>query len=146
MAQPHLWGTIGGMHESAARLYQAALEMRGVEGQTRLASLLGQVAQVVNNWEARGVSKEGALLAQREIGCDANWLLTGEGSMQAGWPFKRVPLARVLALDSETLAFVEGRMLSVLEDSEHQTIPLTAKERVLLQNAKVDITKVPNHR
>lgn len=38
---------------------------------------------VMTNWKRRGISKEGALQAQKEIGCNAGWLLTGEGAQEA---------------------------------------------------------------
>jgi len=68
------------IHPTIERLYQAAKELRDVSGQSAVARLLGKTPQVVKNWEARGISSEGALLAQKIIGCDANWLL--EGGMQ----------------------------------------------------------------
>jgi len=69
--------TIGQMHETAKRLYEAAKNMKGVEGQSAVARLLNESPQNLNNWEARGVSKQGAIKAQAIIGCDANWILNG---------------------------------------------------------------------
>ena len=69
------------MHIQMERLYQAAKELRGIEGQTEVAIALGQSPQTVNNWETRGVSKMGALKAQTVFGCSATWLLTGNGPM-----------------------------------------------------------------
>ena len=107
------------MHESAARLYLAAKELRAVEGQTPVAALIGaETPQTLNNWEVRGVSKEGALLAQAALGCDALWILYGRGTMTAGWPFKRVPLGRWLALLEPAQSYVEGRLLSAIEEVE----------------------------
>lgn len=63
------------------RLYRAAKELRGLTTQAEVAAALGQSSQTVNNWEARGVSKLGALAAQTEFGCSATWILTGAGSM-----------------------------------------------------------------
>ena len=47
-----------------------------------MARLLNVSPQVMKNWEARGVSEGGALLAQKIIGCDANWILNGSGPRQ----------------------------------------------------------------
>lgn len=63
------------MHESMAKLYKFARENKQITGQTELANALGETPQTVNNWEARGISQRGANVAQRKIGCDANWLL-----------------------------------------------------------------------
>ncbi|MFD2299403.1 S24 family peptidase [Paracidovorax citrulli] len=67
------------MHESTARLYQAASEIRDVAGQSAVARLLGESPQNLKNWEVRGVSKAGALKAEELIGCSAAWVLTGDG-------------------------------------------------------------------
>ncbi|AVS71509.1 phage repressor protein [Paracidovorax avenae] len=66
------------MHESALRLYQAASELKDVTGQSAVARLLGESPQNIKNWEMRGVSKAGALKAEKLIGCSAAWLLTGD--------------------------------------------------------------------
>lgn len=74
------------IHPTIERLYQAAKELRDVSGQSAVARLLGKTPQVVKNWEARGISSDGALLAQKIIGCDANWLLDGVMQMRnADW-------------------------------------------------------------
>lgn len=67
---------------TTARLYEAADEFRDVRGQSAVARLLNVSPQVMKNWEARGVSEGGALLAQKIIGCDANWILYGTGKKQ----------------------------------------------------------------
>jgi hypothetical protein len=67
---------------TAASLYQAAAELQNVQGQSAVARLLNVSPQVMKNWEARGVSEGGALLAQKIIGCDANWVLNGFGQKQ----------------------------------------------------------------
>lgn len=74
------------LHPTIERLYLAAKELRDVNGQSAVARLLERTPQVVKNWEARGISNEGALQAQKIIGCDANWLLDGITSMRnAAW-------------------------------------------------------------
>lgn len=90
------------IHPSAARLYEAALELRDTRGKSAVARLLNVSPQMVNNWEGeRGVSEKGALLAQRVIGCDANWVLTGDGQMlRTDWPFSP-ELRRRVAASSE---------------------------------------------
>lgn len=60
-----------------SRLYLAAKEVKKVEGQTNVAKLLGQVPQTVKNWESRGVSKPGAIIAESVIGTRVNWVLDG---------------------------------------------------------------------
>jgi phage repressor protein C with HTH and peptisase S24 domain len=69
------------MHIQMERLYRAAKELKNIGSQAELARALNQSSQTINNWEARGISKSGFLIAQTEIGCSAAWLMTGEGPM-----------------------------------------------------------------
>lgn len=80
--------TIPGMHETYERLMLAAKEMRDVTMPAAVARLLNTSQQVLKNWEKRGLSEGGALVAQRVIGCDANWLLghTDQMASQAWKP------------------------------------------------------------
>lgn len=71
------------LHATMNRLYQAAKDLIGLSGQSAVASRLSQSPQTLNNWEARGMSKGGMLIAQRVIGCSAVWLETGRGDMVA---------------------------------------------------------------
>lgn len=70
------------IHASMARLYEAAKELQKVEGQSAVARLLNLSPQRMNNWERRGISQMGAVKAQEVVGCDANWILTGAGTMR----------------------------------------------------------------
>lgn len=69
------------MHEQMRRLYDAAMELRGIAGQSELAHALNESPQTVNNWERRGISIRGMLNAESALGCSALWLSTGSGSM-----------------------------------------------------------------
>ncbi|WP_454862496.1 LexA family transcriptional regulator [Paraburkholderia fungorum] len=73
--------TNGKIHETTARLFEAAKLLKGAEGPSDVARLLGVSPQKVTNWKSRGVSTEGMLDAERLIGCRATWLQTGEGNM-----------------------------------------------------------------
>ena len=52
---------------------------------------MGSTPQVIKNWEARGVSKEGALAAEKAFGCSPLWVLEGVGRAPGEPP--RRPLA-----------------------------------------------------
>lgn len=67
------------MHPTMKRLYQAAREIKGKEGQSSVARLLDESPQTLNNWEARGMSRQGMMKAEEILGCRANWLATGRG-------------------------------------------------------------------
>lgn len=70
------------MHETTVRLYEAAKAIRQIDGQSELARALNLSPQVVKNWESRGVSKDGLLIAEQKLGCSAIWLKTGNGTMR----------------------------------------------------------------
>lgn len=74
---------IDDMHNTMIRLYQAARDLTGLEGQSAVADKLGQSPQTLNNWESRGMSKGGMLIAQRVLGVSAVWLEAGTGEMVA---------------------------------------------------------------
>jgi hypothetical protein len=69
------------IHESMNRLYQAALELGGIKGQSAVARALDCSPQVVQNWEKRGISNKAALSAERIFGCSARWIMDGTGEM-----------------------------------------------------------------
>ena len=73
--------TIGPMHESAARLYDAARVLANTEGQSNVARLLNLSPQVMKNWESRGVSFEGAISAEKVLGVSPAWIVENAGTM-----------------------------------------------------------------
>ncbi|WP_246179329.1 LexA family protein [Pandoraea aquatica] len=75
------------MHETFRRLYEAARQVRpAISTVADLARALNQSEQTINNWAYRGngVSKQGRLIAQRELGINATWIDDGQGQMVAG--------------------------------------------------------------
>lgn len=75
--------SISDMHETAKRLYEAALALKKIEGKSNLARYLDESPQTMTNWEKRGVSKAGMIKAEVLLGCSVRWLETGYGNMQA---------------------------------------------------------------
>jgi phage repressor protein C with HTH and peptisase S24 domain len=76
------------MHESASRLLEyARARTKGsrseITGFADLQEILETSSATMTNWKSRGVSKEGALKAEKKLGCSASWVLTGEGDDQA---------------------------------------------------------------
>jgi hypothetical protein len=49
----------------------------------QLGRLLRVTPAVITNWKARGVSKDGAIAAEKILGCQAHWLLNGGSSFEA---------------------------------------------------------------
>ena len=76
------------MRDSMARLYQAAKQLRGIEGKSAVARLLNVAPQNVGNWEARGVPAEAILDAEELIGCSGLWVRKGLGPMVVGEPYE----------------------------------------------------------
>lgn len=69
------------MHPSMNRLYEAAKAALGLTSQADLSRALNQSSQVLHNWEKRGVSKSGMLLAQQELGVNPAWISSGAAPM-----------------------------------------------------------------
>lgn len=69
------------MHPTMARLYRAVDLLHDVRGQSALAREMNTSPQRIKNWESRGISQTGANEAQAQLGINATWLLTGDGSM-----------------------------------------------------------------
>lgn len=65
------------IHPSVANLYEAAASLRRHDSPAAVARALNVSPQRLQNWEERGISKEGALLAQNVYGVDANELRRG---------------------------------------------------------------------
>ena len=76
------------MHESMQRLYQAAETLKHIESKpAKLAKFLEVDHGKVTNWQRRGVSRDGALIAKEKIGCNAGWIVFNEGMMRDGHQF-----------------------------------------------------------
>lgn len=72
------------MHESLRRLFALALEDAKADGASALAKALDEVPQTITNWGKRGVSKDGALKAQRLFGWSAAWIRHAEEPKRIG--------------------------------------------------------------
>jgi hypothetical protein len=78
-------------HESLTRLLAVAAEHQ-IVGPAALARALNESDQVVTNWGRRGVSKAGALNAQRLFGISHSWILNGtEPKVIAAPEFSALP-------------------------------------------------------
>lgn len=108
------------MHESASRLYQAAVDagkIAGLAPLTELARALNASVQKVKNWEKRGVSKEGALMAQNVLGISATWVLEGVGPVVSG-ALASPPEAAASARDATNQIAVWNEPADLPEDSD----------------------------
>jgi len=101
-------GKMRAMQESAKRLFDAAREAtRGsaapITNWKQLGLALGETPQVISNWKNRspGVSKEGAIKAERLYGVSVDWVLHGTRTGKStGLPRSQ---AQLLSLDSHTV-------------------------------------------
>ena len=72
------------MHETMKRLYEAAKELKGIDGrgaQSELARLFNSSPQTLKNWESRGISNQGMIDAAKVLGISVSWLQSGAGEM-----------------------------------------------------------------
>lgn len=80
---------------------------------------LDESSAVMTNWKARGISRDGALEAQRRFGCNAWWLLTGEGPQSVSdWPFAMVDRSRWDACTDQERGYVQHALHKALEAVE----------------------------
>nr|WP_172624050.1 helix-turn-helix transcriptional regulator [Rhodanobacter glycinis] len=98
------------LHPSCARLYSVAAEI-GDDAPAKVSTRLNVSAQVLQNWEGRGVSKDGALQAQAVYGCDANWLLGIQGaSIRAS----RMPSIHAVATTETRPGYVRFQLMDAI--------------------------------
>jgi hypothetical protein len=100
-----------------------------------IARQSGVTRAAVTDWlngETEVLTVRVAQCLSSKSGYNANWLATGEGRMLVGafpkalppvraWPFKRINPARIARLSSEELAYVEGKLESLIEQVESDT-------------------------
>jgi len=112
------------MHETTQRLYEAA-KSREIIGQSNVARALGVSPQTVKNWETRGVSKAGIIMAQHVFSCNATWLATGEGIKELG----NTSDVRKQLLDAAYENLSEAQKDQLLQICNTFTQPAEAKPR-----------------
>lgn len=95
------------------------------------------VAQVIAG-KTKALTADNSARAARFLAVDGFWLATGEGHLQpndqaapaaAPWPFKRIDIGRVERLATDELAYVEGKLESVIESVESRTGAAKSKTR-----------------
>lgn len=64
------------MHPSTKRLHEVAAQF-GHTSPKQIAMALNQSEQTVSNWKTRGVSKDGAIEAEKIYGCSSSYVLSG---------------------------------------------------------------------
>lgn len=115
--------TMEKMHESAARLFQAVEEIYPGEAITSaIARRMNVGDNLVTNWKTRGVSFQGAVIAEAVFGAPAAWILTGnKPPIKNSWPFAEwVNYEKVAALSRDELVYLAGKLAATLEEIEHR--------------------------
>lgn len=87
------------VHQSLRRIY----DLKGLT-QGELADAINESPQTVNNWESRGISKQGAFKVSNEFNIDIKWILTGEG---------HPGIERITIGNSDNKASLHGRWVPV---------------------------------
>ena len=101
------------LHDSIERLYRAAIDALGDDAPAKVARRLNTSAQTLQNWELRGISKDGALKAQLVYECDANWLLGESGSETWRGP---AAASQPLRLDADMIAETHAALRLAYEE------------------------------
>lgn len=87
------------IHETVKRIY----EFKNLT-QSELADAINESPQTVNNWEARGISKQGAFKVSTKLNLDIKWILTGDGEPS---------MDRTVLTDTESRGVLSGRWVPV---------------------------------
>ena len=99
------------IHETMQRLYDATAGLNPpLIGQSNVARALTQSPQTLNNWEGRGISKAGAIMAEQMLGVRAAWILRGEDPKYAPRQKGRPPL-RVIRTWSDPAELPAGEYI-----------------------------------
>lgn len=96
---------------------------------SELAAALGISVQAVSQviaGKTKALTADNSARAARFLQVDHYWLATGDGAPKSedavttsgGWPFRRVEVRRVEALDLEERAFVEAKLETAIEAAE----------------------------
>lgn len=110
------------MHETTARLFEAVEEISPGNAITSVIARRMNVGDnSVTNWKERGISFQGAVLAEAAFGVPAAFIMSGQRPPIANtWPFDEwIDYERVRSLSREDLVFLAGKIdaaLSALED------------------------------
>jgi hypothetical protein len=120
----------GFVHESAKRLLDCAKAATAgtaypIGDFNDLAKRLPVSSAVMSNWKKRGVSRDGAIAAERLFKCSVQWILEGQGSPDVGAlrveesaPPEYVSLRQVRLTDSEVQLIRMYRELSEADRAE----------------------------
>lgn len=91
----------GNIHPTMKRLYEVSKKTKHAE----IAKDLKVGSTTVTNWAARGVSKDGAIMAGKVYQCDPNYILTGNSNLTAPKDGDDNPynLAKIPILDARAM-------------------------------------------
>ena len=99
------------------RLYIARTQAKMTQ---KLLAKAGGIAQsTLGELEYYGDGSSATVRMAMACGVRPEWLSEGTGPMreESAWPFKRVDLSRVLALEPTQLSYVEGRLEEALNNA-----------------------------
>lgn len=149
---PQQWG-MAKVHETMRRLYTAA-EARGLKRPSDIAERLNISHQRLKNWDARGISQQGANMAQARLGISSTWLLTGEGSADAAGESQPLQLdeskldtatrffeqlershPKVQISDAARIRIITGVYLELLTASQPNWVEMTVRYSRMLEAA-----------
>jgi transcriptional regulator with XRE-family HTH domain len=133
------------IHASIGRLYAVATET-GDDTPAKVARRLNVSAQTLNNWETRGISQAGAVIAQGVYGCSAAWVVTGRGERSQARGTAPASHSQLVRLDPAMIAETH-RALRLLEDKQDRIFSLEnsdyAAQFVQLYRERVGMSAQP---
>ena len=120
------------MHDTTARLYQAAAQLRQIHDIAELALALAVSQQTLRNWEQKGLSKKGFQEAKQVFGLSIKWLESGDGDMLERLPekFSEPSIVPMHNLDLTQFAFNNDNMLNTLSIGDIVLIDTTIQQYI----------------
>jgi hypothetical protein len=117
----------------------------GDMGNAEFARACGVASASVTFWlsgDTKSLKAETAAKMEKVTGYRSAWIVTGLGPRRvedkedAAWPFKRVPQEKIAALDPDQRAYIEGRLVEMLENLVPKKHGATFKKFPLREDVK----------
>lgn len=132
------------MDETMIRIYKAARDLHGIDGQTPLANAIDELPQTVNNWEKRGASKQGMIKIQEILGISIDYIKGKVDGYNKSPPSK---LTHPATKSGSVSAFISGVEIHSIEHQLLDTfkkLSLAHKDALLILANKLLIIDRPD--
>lgn len=126
-------GSIHCMDESVAARVKRMRVALGFDTQGALAAKMGVDQSKVSDIErGKGMGADILMRLAAALECSAEMVMQGHDTKT--WPFDRIQIERYTGLDETERVFIQGRLLTLIEEAERDSL---ARDAQLLAKAKM---------